>query len=127
VIHERYLSGPTTTGFALRVLHKIRGGGSGFPSYEAADQTTTWAVFPQATRRARTIFNVWDFNGPHEGMRIEGSGGAAGTPGLVGFFGAAAVAQQTGGAATAAASYTANEQGMVNRMYTALRNLGLIT
>jgi hypothetical protein len=122
VIHERYLSGPSTTGFSLRVLHKIRGGGSGFPSYEAADQTTTWAVFPQATRRARTIFNAWDFNGPHEGMRIEGSGGAAGTPGLIGFLGAPAVARQT---LAAAATDAATTQALANTLRTALINFGL--
>ena len=37
------------------------------------------------------------------------------------------VAQQTGGAATAGATYTATEQGMLNRLYTAMRNYGLLT
>jgi hypothetical protein len=45
----------------------------------------------------------------------------------LGFFGAAAVVQQTGGAATAGATYTATEQGMINRMYVALQALGFIT
>lgn len=43
------------------------------------------------------------------------------------FFGVAVVNRPTGGAATAGGAYTSNEQGMINRMYTALRNLGLIT
>lgn len=47
------------------------------------------------------------------------------------FFGAGAppagVAQQPGGAATATLVYSATEQGMINRMYTALRNYGLLT
>lgn len=46
---------------------------------------------------------------------------------LVGLFGVAPVGQQAGGAATAGATYTATEQGMINRMYTALRNLGAMT
>lgn len=37
------------------------------------------------------------------------------------------VAQQTGGAATAGGTYTATEQGMLNRIYTALRAYGLLT
>jgi hypothetical protein len=45
----------------------------------------------------------------------------------IGFFNAAPVAQQTGGALTAAATYGTNEQTMLNRAYTALRNLGLIS
>lgn len=45
----------------------------------------------------------------------------------IGFFNVAPVAQQTGGALTAAATYAANEQTMLNRVFTALRNYGLIT
>jgi len=47
--------------------------------------------------------------------------------GNLGFFGVAVVAQQTGGAATAGGAYTATEQGMINRMYSALRAYGLLT
>jgi hypothetical protein len=51
-------------------------------------------------------------------------GGAAA---LVGFFGAACVAQQAdGGSGTAGPVYTANEQQMLQAVYTALKNLGLI-
>lgn len=46
--------------------------------------------------------------------------------GGIGFFGASPVGQQTGGAATAGAVYTSAEQGMINRMYTAMRALGLL-
>jgi hypothetical protein len=45
----------------------------------------------------------------------------------VGFYGATPVVQQTGGSATAGATYTTNEEGMINRMYTALRALGLLS
>jgi len=71
------------------------------------------------------------------GVQVVSAGGAgqaffAGGSGTrtVGFFGAgvgAGVAQQTGGAATAGATYTATEQGMINRMYSALRNYGLLS
>ena len=43
-----------------------------------------------------------------------------------GVFGTTPVAQQTGGALTAGAAYGANEQTMLNSLWTALRNLGFI-
>jgi hypothetical protein len=42
------------------------------------------------------------------------------------FFGATPAIQPTGGASTAAASYSTNEQAMLNKMWTALRTLGLM-
>lgn len=45
----------------------------------------------------------------------------------IGFFGATAVVKQTLGAATAASTYGTNEQGMLQRVYDALRNYGLGT
>lgn len=68
-------------------------------------------------------------------LSLDGAGGTVGGTGTtigsasdrVGFFAAAPVARQTGGAATAGGSYTATEQGMINRMYSALRNYGLLT
>jgi len=41
------------------------------------------------------------------------------------FYGAAPVVQQTLGAATASSSWTSVEQGMLNRVYSAVRTLGL--
>lgn len=43
------------------------------------------------------------------------------------FFGTGGAVQQTGGAASAGATYTATEQAMLNRMYSALRTYGLLT
>lgn len=43
------------------------------------------------------------------------------------FFGAPAVVKQTGGSLIAGSSYTANEQDMINKMFTALKNYGLLT
>jgi hypothetical protein len=51
----------------------------------------------------------------------------ANSTGKIGFFGTTAVVKQTGGAATAGGTYTATEQTMINAMYTALRNYGLLT
>jgi hypothetical protein len=45
----------------------------------------------------------------------------------VGFYGVAPVTQQVGGTATAGGAYTANEQTMLNAVYTALRNYGLMS
>jgi hypothetical protein len=66
---------------------------------------------------------------------LDGAGGTVGGTGTtvggatdkVAFFAVAPVARQTGGAATAGGSYTATEQGMINRMYSAMRNYGLLT
>ena len=49
------------------------------------------------------------------------------TSSLIGFFGATPVGRQTGGAATADLAYSSNERDMINNMYTALRNYGLLT
>jgi hypothetical protein len=45
----------------------------------------------------------------------------------IAFFTGTVVGQQTGGAATAGAIYTSTEQGMLNRIYSALRTYGLLT
>jgi len=44
-----------------------------------------------------------------------------------GVFGVAPVSRQTGGVASATGSYTSTEQGMINRMYTALQAYGFLT
>ncbi len=43
----------------------------------------------------------------------------------LGFFGTTPVVQQTLGAATAGSTWTSTEQGMLNRLYSAMRALGL--
>lgn len=45
----------------------------------------------------------------------------------IGFFGVTAAVQQTGGAATAGATYTATEQSMLQKAYDCLRTFGLLT
>lgn len=45
----------------------------------------------------------------------------------VGFLGATPAAKQTGGVATAGASYTATEQNMIQKAYNALRTFGFLT
>jgi hypothetical protein len=49
------------------------------------------------------------------------------TNGDLGFFGVTPVARQTLGAGTAASTYGTNEQGMLQRVYDAIRNYGLGT
>ena len=60
---------------------------------------------------------------------ILGSGGLSlitlGASGGIGFFGATPAARPVHGSAIAGASYTANEQSMLNKVYSALRTLGL--
>jgi hypothetical protein len=50
-----------------------------------------------------------------------------GTTQKIGFFGAVPVGRQNGGASTASTTYGSNEQAMMNAMWIALRNLGLIS
>lgn len=45
----------------------------------------------------------------------------------IGFYGVTAITQSTGGSAVAGSSYTTSEQGMINRAYSALRSLGLLS
>jgi hypothetical protein len=45
----------------------------------------------------------------------------------LGFMGATPAVQQTGGAATAGGTYTATEQGMLQKAYNALRTFGLLS
>lgn len=45
----------------------------------------------------------------------------------MGFFGVTPVARQTGGAATADLTYSSNERDMLNALWTAARNYGLLT
>jgi len=73
-----------------------------------------WADDTDATRKGRTILQADDFNGVREGLRIEADGAAA----MLGFYGAAAVANQTvtGGTAKAA----------LESLLSAVENLGLI-
>jgi len=84
--------------------------------YQFAFQTI-WADATHASRRARTIFNVYD-TAAREAFRFE----ASGTAPMVGFLGASAVVRQTIGAAATDAATT---QTLVNNIRTALINLGL--
>lgn len=53
--------------------------------------------------------------------------GSARFNGSIGFFNKTPIAQQTGGAKTAAATYGTNEQTMLQTVYNALRNFGFLT
>jgi hypothetical protein len=61
------------------------------------------------------------------GLGLVELGDALKVHGDVGFFATTPVVQQIGGSATAGAVYTSTEEGMINRMYTALRAYGLLT
>jgi len=137
----------TTTAVATFVSrHRTSGtaaAGLGSKLTFQADSTTTqdrdqalvqavWATATDASRKARLLLYVSD-TALREGMRIEASGSAP----LLGFFGAAAVAQQSigaaapaGGTGTAAGGWdTAAHRDaaitLLNNIRTALLNLGL--
>lgn len=58
---------------------------------------------------------------------LSGSGQIELVHNKIGFFNSPPVVLQTGGAAVAGAVYTATEQGMINRMYSALRAYALLS
>lgn len=60
-------------------------------------------------------------------LQATGNAAVAGAGKTVGFFGHTQAGQQTGGALTAAATYGANEQSMLNAIWSALRAYGLLS
>jgi hypothetical protein len=98
-------SGSNVAGTSV-ILAAGRSTGNATPAYVAIQSTTVGS----SGTTAQTLV---------ERFRADGTG--------IGFFAVTPVARQTGGAATAGASYTATEQTMINAMYTALRNYGLLT
>ncbi|HNP70622.1 MAG TPA: hypothetical protein PKK15_05925 [Kouleothrix sp.] len=89
----------------------------------AAQIDVTWDVATHASRRARMMLYAYDAAGARNFL----TGASTGAAPTIGFLGATPAAQQTGGAATAGASYTATEQGMLQKAYNALRTFGLLT
>lgn len=91
---------------------------------KAGRMAALFASNTDATRKGRMVLYAADFTGTdRECIRIESDG----TQGLYSVFGAVAAAQQTGGAATAGATYTATEQGMLQKVYNALRTFGYLS
>jgi hypothetical protein len=82
-----------------------------------AEIDALWATATDATRKARVVHYVYD-TVAREAFREEADGAQA----LLGFLGAAAVAQQSIGAA---ATDAASTQTLANNIRTALINLGL--
>ena len=82
-----------------------------------------WNTATHASRKPDRVFYLTDSGGEREILRMRANGSA----GAVGFFGVAPVGQQTGGAASAGASYGATEQTMLQAVYDALRAFGLIS
>lgn len=91
-------------------------------SRTVAGFSPSFADATDATRKGKLFFYIYDTL-PRQALVMEASGSAA----KVGFLGAAAAAQQTGGAATAGGTYSATEQGMLQKAYDALRTFGLLS
>lgn len=111
-------------------------GESSVQSREQADIDTAWVASTDASRKARLVLRAWD-TAAREGIRVEGTGSAA----ALGFFGASAVAQQSGtgettgftaGTGTAVkddSTFTGNIGSTayrINDIVKALKNLGLL-
>jgi hypothetical protein len=76
----------------------------------------------------RTI-NIGDYGSGFSAVNLEADyvNVANNASSQLGFFAVTPVVRQTGGAATADLTYSSNERDMINAMYTALRNYGLLT
>jgi hypothetical protein len=89
---------------------------------DVARAEATMPVATDASRTGRLTVYASDHSAEREVMRL----GANGTVATWGVFGAESP-QQTGGEATASASYGATEQTMLQKVYDALRAFGLLT
>jgi hypothetical protein len=122
-IHSIYItnsSGTPTDGFGCVYVHKIQTSTTA-NTFNAQDEFT-WSTATHASRKSQRRFLQYDSGSSRECMRM----GADGSSALVSFFGATAAGQQTGGALTAAGTYGANEQTMLQRAYNALRTFGFL-
>ncbi len=129
-------AGTTNIAIALQLVHNTSGtpaAGFGLAAIQYLETTTTpstsagqdqiyWVDPTHASRKARRVITIYD-TAAREVIRMEASGSAP----MIGFLGAAAAIRQTGGAVTAGGTYTATEQGMLQKAYDALRTFGLLT
>jgi hypothetical protein len=80
-------SGTPAAGYGVNVWTTLKS--STTADQGAAQMTTTWVVATHASRTARQVYSIYD-TAAREAFRIE----ASGTAPMIGFLGAAAVAQQ---------------------------------
>ena len=83
---------------------------------------TQWVTATDASRTAKLVLSAYD-TAERDGLTIQASGSAS----MIGFLGASPATQQTGGSKTAAATYSINEQAMLQAAYNALRTFGLLS
>lgn len=81
-----------------------------------------WNDATDASRQADMVFSAFYTTNEREFMR--GRGGSAAP--MIGFLGATPAVRQTGGAATAGASYGATEQAMLQKIYDMGRTFGFL-
>ena len=115
ILYDPVIAGTETatlTHYALRVASGLSGFG-----------ITT----PTARLQARGLNNAVAFLAEDDAGNAIASFGEVGGARTIGFFGATPVVQQTMGAATAGAVYTAAEQAMIQAVYDAVRNIGIGT
>lgn len=83
-------SGTPAAGYGTSIV--IQGQSSTTADTTMAEELVSWIVATHASRTARRVFNIYD-TAAREALRMEASGSAP----MIGFLGAAAVVQQTGG------------------------------
>jgi hypothetical protein len=113
-------TGTPTTGFGTGLLFSAES--STTTGRSQGRIRTQWTTATDASRKAKLTLSAFD-TAEREGFAIEASGSAA----KIGFFGVTPFARVTGGAQTAGNTYTATEKSMLQTVYDAMRNYGLLT
>lgn len=119
------------TGYGFRYAPVVTGTQSGTETLYAFIAESGLSGFgiatPTARLQTRGVNNAVAFLAEDDAGNSIASFGESGGARVIGFFGATPVVQQTMGAATAGAAYTATEQTMLQAVYDAVRNIGIGT
>lgn len=119
------------TGYGFRYAPVVTGTQSGTETLYAFIAESGLSGFgiatPTARLQTRGLNNAVAFLAEDDAGNSIASFGESGGARVIGFFGATPVVQQTMGAATAGAAYTATEQTMLQAVYDAVRNIGIGT
>ena len=120
LILGRNSSGTPAANFTGRIAMQLKS--SITANQEVASMKFGWNVATDASRSGDLIFSAYYTTTEREIIRLRGGASS----GLLAFFGGTPVARQTGGALTTGATYTANEQTMLQRLWDAVRNFNLL-
>jgi hypothetical protein len=114
-------SGTPAAGYGNEVRFQLKS--STTEDRDAGGLSYEWEVATEGSQIGLGRITAYYITTPREVMQW----GATSTKPKVGFLGATRAVQQTGGAATAGAAYTATEQAMIQAAYDCLRTFGFLS